>query len=263
MPVTNITSADGTRLAARCSGRGSPLVLVHGANGDIDTFVPIEAPLADRHTVWVYSRRGRGGSGDGPDYGLGREVEDVMAVLDAAGNSAHLLGHSGGAIYSLIAAMETSSLRSLTLYEPPLNIDGLATSGIDQTRSAVDAGDLDRALDVVLSSVGVVDAEVQVLRSVEPVWTRLRAAVRQVPRELGVVDEVRDRLQALQPPDVPTLYLYGEDTDASLFLDRGEVAAWLPRARLHGLPGQRHLAFVFDPTSFAEAVLEFTTAHDN
>jgi hypothetical protein len=36
----------------------------------------------------------------------------------------------------------------------------------------------------------------------------------------------------------------------------------LPKAQLHGLPGQRHLAFAFDPTSFAQAVLHFTTAHD-
>ena len=33
-----LTSTDGTRLAARCSGHGSPIVLVHGAVGDLDTF---------------------------------------------------------------------------------------------------------------------------------------------------------------------------------------------------------------------------------
>ena len=59
MPATSITSADGTTLAARCSGRGSPIVLVHGADGDLDTFALIEGLLAERHSVWVYSRRGR------------------------------------------------------------------------------------------------------------------------------------------------------------------------------------------------------------
>ena len=101
-----ITSADGTKLAARCSGHGSPLVLVHGANGDLDTFALIEDTLARHHAVWVYSRRGRGGSGDGPGYALEREVEDVRAVLAVAGDGAHLVGHSGGAIYS-INAMRT------------------------------------------------------------------------------------------------------------------------------------------------------------
>jgi pimeloyl-ACP methyl ester carboxylesterase len=237
-------------------------VLVHGANGDLDTFALIEGLLAERHSVWVYSRRGRGGSGDGPDYALAREVEDVLAVLDAAGRNAHLLGHSGGALYCLFAATETASPRSLVLYEPPFNLDRLDRSRIDQVQSAVDAGDPDRALEIVFSIVGIADAEAQILRSLEPVWERLRDGVRQAPREMLVVDEVVDRLRSLDPPDVPTLYLYGEDTDASIFATRDEVADRLPKAQLQGLPGQRHLAFAFDPTSFVQAVLAFTTAHD-
>ena len=111
MPSMTVTSADGTRLAARCSGRGSPMVLVHGALGDLDTFALIEGLLAERHAVWVYSRRGRGGSGDGPDYSFEREVEDVLAVVDAAGGDAHLVGHSFGALCCLVAATRSPSLR--------------------------------------------------------------------------------------------------------------------------------------------------------
>jgi hypothetical protein len=48
-----------------------------------------------------------------------------------------------------------------------------------------------------------------------------------------------------------------------MFPNVSEVPQLLPKAHLHGLPGQRHLAFVFDPTSFAQAVLDFTTTHDN
>ncbi len=33
-----LTSADGTKVAVRCTGDGSPIVLVHGAVGDSDTF---------------------------------------------------------------------------------------------------------------------------------------------------------------------------------------------------------------------------------
>jgi pimeloyl-ACP methyl ester carboxylesterase len=263
VPDTTIRSADGTKLAARCTGEGSPIVLVHGANGDLDSFALIEGPLAERHSVWVYSRRGRGGSGDGSDYGFAREVEDVLAVLDAAGSHAHLLGHSGGALYCLFAAMETASLRSLVLYEPPLNFHRFDPSVIDQTQSALDAGDADRALEIVFPNVGVADAEVQILRSLEPVWEKLREGVQQVPREMRVGYDACDRLWSFDPPDIPTLYLYGEDTDASCYATCDEVAERFPNAQFHGLPGQRHLAFGFDPTSFAQAVLAFTIAHDD
>jgi pimeloyl-ACP methyl ester carboxylesterase len=115
MTEMTLTSADGTEVAARCTGHGSPIVLVHGAVGDSDTFALIEGQLAERHSVWVYSRRGHSGSGDGTDYTY-REVEDVLAVLTAAGDRAHLFGHSSGAVYALLAAKQASSLRSLVLY---------------------------------------------------------------------------------------------------------------------------------------------------
>lgn len=56
--------------------------------------------------------------------------------------------------------------------------------------------------------------------------------------------------------------LYGDETDAAIYATPGEVAEFFPKAQLHGLRGQRHLAFAFDPTSFAQAILAFTTAHD-
>ena len=74
--------------------------------------------------------------------------------------------------------------------------------------------------------------------------------------------EAVDRLEAFDPPDIPTLYLFGEATDASIFATPDEVAELLPKVQLHGLPGQRHVAFAFDPTSVAQAVLHFTKAHD-
>lgn len=263
MPDTTITSADGTTLAARRSGRGSPLVLVHGAIGDLDTFALIEGLLAERHSVWVYSRRGRGGSGDGPDYSLQREVEDVLAVVAAAGHGVHLVGHSGGAAYCLFAATQAPSLRSLVLYEPPLALEAFDTTLIDAVQAALDDGDPDRALDTLFPAVGIVEHEQAALRSLEPVWARIRESVRPSPRELRAgLDEGVDQLTAFDPPDVPTLYLYGEETDAPSFRAPGEVAELFPKAQLRGLAGQRHLAFAFDPSSFAEAILAFTTAHD-
>ena len=262
MPEMTITSADGTRLAARHSGHGSPMVLVHGAIGSLETFALIEGMLAERHSVWVYSRRGRGGSGDGPHYGLDREVEDVLAVLAAAGDHAHLLGHSGGAMYCLLAATQRPSLRSLVLYEPPFHGDRFDPNLVDAVQAALDAGDPDQALEIFLSAGVAVDEEVQIIRSLPEVWARAREGVCLVPRELRTAHEAIDRLKAPVPPDIPTLYLYGEKTDASVFPTADEVAELLPRAQLHRLPGQRHLAFGFDPTPFAQAILQFTTGHD-
>jgi hypothetical protein len=86
------------------------------------------------------------------------------------------------------------------LYEPPFNLDRLDPSRIDQVQAAVDAGDPDRALQIVFSIVGIADAEAQILHSLEPVWERLRDGVRQAPRELRVIDQVTDRLRSFTHP---------------------------------------------------------------
>ena len=76
--------------------------------------------LAPHFTVYTYDRRGRGDSGDTKPYAVKREVEDLAAVIDAAGGSAYVYGKSSGASLALEA---TSSLggkvTKLALYEAP------------------------------------------------------------------------------------------------------------------------------------------------
>ncbi|KYH24072.1 short chain dehydrogenase [Halalkalicoccus paucihalophilus] len=98
-----VTSADGTEITFVRSGSGPPLVLVHG-NADLHTFWDLagtRSPCAEHCTVYAIDRRGRGGSGDAEEYELEREAEDVGAVVDAIDDPVTLLGHSGGALYSL------------------------------------------------------------------------------------------------------------------------------------------------------------------
>ncbi len=116
-----------------------------------------------------------------PSSGRSKTFSPSVAV---AGDRAHLVGHSGGAIYSLLAAIEAPLLRSLVLYEPPLHFERFDPSIIDRVQAALDAADEDRALEIVFAAIGVAETEVQVLRSAESVWERLRAGVRLVPREL-------------------------------------------------------------------------------
>jgi pimeloyl-ACP methyl ester carboxylesterase len=262
MRETTVVSADGTKLAARCSGGGSPLVLVHGAMADLNAFGRTEELLAERHSVWVYSRRGRGGSGDGPLYSLEREIEDILSVLEAAGDGAHLVGHSSGAFYCLLTAPRTRSLRSLVLYEPPLHVDTVEAAILDGVESALAAGEPGRALEIFFPVADIVEEEAAAIRALEPVWDALCKGVFVFPREHRALQaDGRKLLSAAELPSVPMLYLYGELTEAPVFPTLDEVAKLLPKARFHCLPGQRHMAPVFDPTTFAQAVLAFTTAH--
>ena len=83
----SVTSHDHTEIAYWTSGDGPPVVLVHGTPADHTRWRPL-LPYLERHvTVHAIDRRGRGASGDAPEYSLQREYEDVAAVVDAVAAS--------------------------------------------------------------------------------------------------------------------------------------------------------------------------------
>lgn len=122
--MESIRSKDGTPIACQRTGTGPPLVLVHGTLGSCKRW-PILPALEKQFTVYAIERRGYGESGDTSDYAVEREFEDIAAVVDSIGDAVNLLGHSFGGFCVLEAALLTSHLRRLIVYEPsPLPVPG-------------------------------------------------------------------------------------------------------------------------------------------
>jgi pimeloyl-ACP methyl ester carboxylesterase len=103
-PAGTVRSADGTPIAFDRAGDGPVLILVVGALCDRASNGPLAAALAPHFTVYNYDRRGRGASGNTAPYAAEKEIEDLAAVLGAAGGSALVYGHSSGAALALEAA---------------------------------------------------------------------------------------------------------------------------------------------------------------
>ena len=117
------TSKDGTTIAYDRLGDGPPVVLVSGGSVDRSSNAGLAEQLADDYTVFNYDRRGRGPSGDTQPYAVEREIEDIDAVIEAAGGKAHLYGSSSGAALALLAAAAGSPVTKLALWEPPYIVD--------------------------------------------------------------------------------------------------------------------------------------------
>src|SRR5690606_12279759 len=100
-----VRSRDGTDIALFRSGTGPPLVAVHGATTDHTSWNRVLPWLEPRVSVVAIDRRGRGDSGDHPDWDIEREFEDVAAVVDGlaaeSGSGVELVGHSFGATVAL------------------------------------------------------------------------------------------------------------------------------------------------------------------
>ena|SRR5215213_6976966 len=140
-----VVSADGTTLVARGYGSGPPVVLVHGSSGGLDSWDGVAPFLADAFEVWVYARRGYAPSGEGTDdKTFTDDVADLLAVVQAAGGDAHVVGASyGGTVGLHAAASNPVVMRSLALFEPPLFASGTALLPVlESYESLIASGDL-------------------------------------------------------------------------------------------------------------------------
>ena len=108
-----VRSADGTSIAYDSAGDGPALVLVGGAFSyrRYRSWVQLAELVAPRFRAISYDRRGRGDSGDTASYAVEREIEDLDALVQAAGGSAHVFGMSSGSVLALRAAAAGSRSR--------------------------------------------------------------------------------------------------------------------------------------------------------
>lgn len=261
--VSRVTTRDGTEIGYWTTGEGPPLVLVHGLLGDHTRWAALR-PHLDRHfTVHAMDRRGRGASGDHPDYDGAREVEDVAAVVEAvaeaSGSGVDVHGSSGGACFALAAAALTPNMRRLVLFEPPAGeVANLVPAELlERLDALLAAGDREGVLVAAYRTiVGLSDAEIEHLRA-QPAWPNRIAAAHTVPRELRIpAEQMFDPEQAARVA-APTLVLVGGDTPEGYRAAGETVAATLPDGRLAVLEGQGHGAELLAPGAVAEAVLGF------
>src|ERR1700733_1955907 len=84
--MEKVISKDGTPIAYQRSGKGAPLVLIHGTGASSERWKPILPALEEHFCVYAVDRRGRGASGDAHSYAIQREFDDVAAVVDSIGD---------------------------------------------------------------------------------------------------------------------------------------------------------------------------------
>ncbi len=168
-----VTSADGTPIAYQREGSGPAVVLVGGGLDDGSENAVLMPALAGEFTVYNYARRGRGGSGDTRPYTVQRELEDLAAVLDAAGGQAHVFGASSGGALALEAAAAGLPIVRLVVYDVPYSV---AEDAVERWRAyraeldeALAQGRIDEALAAFMRLGGASDDELAAARAA-PFW---------------------------------------------------------------------------------------------
>jgi pimeloyl-ACP methyl ester carboxylesterase len=266
--MKQVVSKDGTTIAFDRSGNGPAVVLVGGALSvrSHPMVAQLVERLSQRFTVLNYDRRGRADSGDTSPYAVRREVEDLEAVIDAAGGSAFVFGSSSGAVLALEAASTLpTKITKLALYEPPFIIDDsrppVPNGLLQQLNEAVASGRRGDAVEIFMTKAVGLPKESLVSMRKDPSWAQMEAVAHTLAYDVLIVGDTMggkplpaDRVKQWAAATMPVLVMAGEKSEPFMHKGAQALVEALPSAQHRALAGQGHAA---DSAALAPVLVEF------
>jgi len=261
--MNHVTSADGTKIAYETRGTGPALILIGGAFCDRRAKaagLPLAELLAPSFTVTSYDRRSRGDSTEASPWSIEREVEDLAALIAAAGGTAHLYGISSGALLAVEAAVRGLSVAKLALYEPPIVLDSErrpSDAFAAQLAEHASTGRRGDAVELFLTRVVQVPAPAIAGMKKSPMWSGLEALAHTLAYDIRLTANAPalvDRAAGLQTP----LALWnGGASPPWMHEGARALAAAVAHGETRTLAGQTHDV---DPRVLAPALVEWLSA---
>ncbi|QEM08416.1 alpha/beta fold hydrolase [Mucilaginibacter rubeus] len=260
-----ITTPDGAQLYYEETGKGEPLILIHGHSFDCTEWDPQFFELAKRYRVIRYDLRGYGWSSMPSEDQKALHADDLKALMDQLKiNKAHIVGLSlGGFIVTDFLALYSNRIISATAASGDFfNVSGPGhpwTPG----EAAIQHGKIK-----AFQQNGIMASKkewfnmltkrngknIESLRT--PIWNMIYKWDAWQPQHLEprflLGNEAEDKLRS-QKITVPVMILTG-DVDAAIPNKLLEV---IPAARQVLIPHAGHVSNLENPDGFTEKLLAF------
>jgi pimeloyl-ACP methyl ester carboxylesterase len=255
--METVISKDGTTIAFDRIGEGPAVVLVSGGSVDRTSLAPLAQELASDLTVLNYDRRGRGPSGDTSPYAIDREIEDIEAVVEAAGGEAAIFGSSSGAVLAMFAAEAGLGIGKLAMWEPPYIPEGFPKppeDQVEQYETMVAEGRRGDAVEFFMARVVGMPAEFVAGARTQPWWGATEALAHTLAYDARIMGDYEMPVDRAANVKVPTLVLAG-GADMPFMRETAQALAdALPDGQVRFLDGQGHDV---DMTVLAPVLKEF------
>lgn len=272
--------AEGVRIRYARMGNGPPVVLIHGASGNLNDMTFRLAPaLADRYEVIAVDRPGHGKSGlpSGGGVSINAQARLLRESLEKAGIERPIVvGHSyGGAVALAWAVDAPDTMSGLVLLSAPTQVWEGGLGITNEVLAAPVIGPalahaashlaprsfVESALDGVFAPQSPPDGYLDHLDlSLVLQPESLRENARQL---VSLKEELRPMIPAYPDLSMPIEIVHGE-ADTTVGLDRHSVAfvKQVPHARLTRLPGIGHMVHQAATQQVVDAVDAVNAAAD-
>ncbi len=201
------------------TGEGRPLVMVHGNGEDHSIFDEAIALLKKKYTCYAVDSRNHGGSGSVAELHYDDMVNDMIAFMEALDLSDVVFyGFSDGGIVGLLAAARCPRITTLIVSGANMTPDGLKGS-----------------LKLMIKIMNRVNRD-----------TKLELML----NEPHITEEMLGAIKAR------TLVLAGS-RDVIREKETRRIAAAIPGAVLHILPGEGHGSYIAHKEKIARLIMDF------
>lgn len=262
IPERQIAKTPGGVISFREAGKGQPLLLLHGMNGNSKSWSNQLRAFSDRYRVVAWDAPGYGESelvpSDADAYAA--QVHHLLDYLKIG--RAYVIGHSmGGVIAQRFSARHPDRAGCLVL-------SGTHWGNAAPPDAPLASKYARRLQDLeTLSAKEYGEARAQKMLSAAPaqeVFDQVAEIAAEARREgllnAGQMVEKTDNRPFLGAIKLPVLVLTGE-RDAVVKPQRSEaMMAYLPNARAVNLPGIGHAPYLEAPDAFNQAVRQFVEA---
>lgn len=244
--MKTVKSKDGTKIAYDVFGSGPALIFITGAICSRN-FMPVlmdAKVFGTSFSVYNYDRRGRGDSADTIPYSIDREVEDIEALIDAAGGSAFVYGHSSGAVLALEAGLKLpSKVKKIFMYDA-----AYAGTELGQKEYLVLVSEVNRliqskknaaALRKFIIGIGMPKVFAYLL-PLMPGWKTMKALAPTLEYDMLLTKDLPP-LERASKLSVPAKIAYGEKSPESMHIVAKKLAQSIPKSEVLQVSGQDHM----------------------
>jgi proline iminopeptidase len=260
------------RLHGTATGRGHPLLLLHGGPGlDWAYLQPLIDELASGYRVAVYQQRGLPPSTAGPPYDIATQVADALAVLDGLGwERAVVVGHSWGGhlLLHLLGAHPERFTAALAIDTLGGTGDGGEAEFDAELLRRTPAGDVEQVVRLEYQTMAGQGSDADLVEAMRLLWPAYFADPATAPPFPGMQLSVEaysatfESLRAELPSlagrlaglAVPTVFVHGAGSPMPLTASTDTAAAIGSTALIQVLGGAGHFPWIERPGALRAAL---------